>query len=251
MGIAAKTPDLAMLTSANVGAINFNGSTSYIEYTNNAFGNFGSALTISFWIKPEYLSTVFFPVIIGVPTGGSNTGTQFITLRRHDSSAYGFFANFEGSGDSGADFTVLGSSANIVVGQWNHVMFAFNGTTAKTMNVNGVTKSVTAAYNDSTYFYSNTTSDTWLGGSQGTGTNIVNNFKGDLAEIWIDDSYLNVTDSSVISQFKSASNKPVITLPSSKIHFSGDSTTWSNKGSTDMGTQTLNNITTATSSPSD
>ncbi len=81
MGIAAKTPDLAMLTSANVGAINFNGSTSYIEYTNNAFGNFGSALTISFWIKPEYLSTVIFPVIIGVPTGGSNTGTQFITLR--------------------------------------------------------------------------------------------------------------------------------------------------------------------------
>ncbi len=252
MGLATKIADLQLQAGASFIApgVSFNGTTSHIRYANDFVGGFTDQLAISFWCKPIGTPSVNFPVIIGSPDGGGDTGEVFITLRKRDSSVCGFFANFEGAGDSGADFSILDAGINI--GSWNHIMFAFNGTTAKTLSVNGATKTLTATYNTTDYFPSGSTADTWLGGSEtGSGDGVTNEYKGELAEVWVNNSYIDVTNSSVISQFKDSDNKPVKNLPSSQVHLRGNASTWTNLGSKDLGTQTLSNITTAASSPSD
>ena len=248
--------DAGILLAYETKAINFNSSTSLVRYTNDFIGGFG-AFAISFWIKPVYQSSVFFPIIIGSPQGGTGNvggGTGvFIALKRNTSTEYGITFNFQDPADSNQPSSGLNAqidNANITVGAWNHVFFSTNGSNGK-LSVNGTSKTLSIDLQAGSLFTSTTTNDTFLGAAIGTGTSLVDNFKGDLADVWVDDGFLDATSSTEIAKFRTSANKPTGNYPSSQVLLKGDATDWQNTGSKDLGTQTLTNISTATSNPTD
>ena len=58
-------PNITASADPPIAAINFNGSTSFIQYANNFVSGFSSQFAMSFWVKPTYQSSVFFPIFIG------------------------------------------------------------------------------------------------------------------------------------------------------------------------------------------
>ena len=251
--------DAGILLAYETKAINFNSSTSLVRYANDFVGGYGTQFAISFWIKPVYQSSVLFPIIIGSPQGGTgNVGGGagvFIALKRNTSTEYGITFNFQDPSDSDHPNSGLNAqidNANITVGAWNHVFYSFNNTgSLSKLSVNGSTKTLSSTFENTAFFPSGSDNDTFLGAAIGTGTSLVDNFKGDLADVWIDNGFLDATSSTEIAKFRTSLNKPTGTYPSSQVLLKGDATDWQNTGSKDLGTQTLTNISTATSNPTD
>ena len=96
--------------------------------------------------------------------------------------------------------------------------------------------------------------NTILGGHYGIAgppQQAVGYYKGDMAEMWIKNSYLDMTDSENIKLFRNGNGKPVDPPASPSTYFKGTSTTWASSGSIDEGTITRNRITDAGTLPSD
>ena len=228
-----------------VDAIDFNGTTSVIRYANNIFQYIGAEVasphidfthTISFWIKPETLTS--FDTLVSTDAY-STFPSNDIQFRSTGQIQFSYL----GSNNSNSRF-IISSSGSISTGSWQHIMLTWNDTTP-TLYINGAVDShssigngtdITPSASDGTDFgqrYNDT------GGYD---------YDGCLAEFYIDLNHYNNTES-----FRSTAGKPVqVRTPSTNyFYLTGSATTWANQGNGSAGTQTKTDITDCADSPSD
>lgn len=96
------------------------------------------------------------------------------------------------------------------------------------------------------------TDDTIMGGHYGSGTSPqtgVGYYKGDMAELWIKNTYYDMTNSENIKLFRNGNGKPVDPPASPSTYFKGYASSWASSGSLDEGTVTKNLITDASTLP--
>lgn len=287
MGIAAKSVDLSIL-GTKVGrpesldfaftstqsaellylpdAVDFNGSNSEIIYDNNAFrdidldteptGTHTKSMTMSLWIKPTMAPSDLNYLIQIYDTIGEQTELSMIS----DSSSnilIGFSHTYMSTAllrSSTRTRFATGYGA-INNNAWNHLVFSIKidsvsgvETTTGRLRINGSDYNSSISdinTNDSTI---DTTADTQLGRRNDGNFR----FDGCLTELFLDDQFYDLDTTSELRKFYSATGKPVNPPTTNKlVHLTGNSTTWSNKGTTTLGTQTLTNITDCADSPSD
>jgi len=226
-----------------VDAIDFNGTNAQIRYTNNVYRytnppdsdspGTGSTHTISFWLKPETISA--FDCIVSTGTYGSFTSEE---IRLTGTGALQFLYN----GSDNSNIEVIQSNGTISTGSWHHIMLSWTENTPR-LFINGSLDSHTEIGNGAD-LTGQATNDTFFG-TRSTGAS---RYDGCLAEYWHGNRGYEDT-----TKFRSENGKPV-RLPTdvtNYIYLSGSSTTWSNNGTGDLGTQTLSNITDCADSPSD
>jgi hypothetical protein len=287
MSLILKSPDLAVfggrvltgvsslssafdLTAAGflnypVDAIDFNGTSSYVEYPNNLFGGWGwstsgmttgqtKGITLSLWIKPA---------------SGITNDTKYIVSHFKTSTTYGresnsMTVNYDGSGNARFAFSQnQNSSGNVVfvasaygdltLDSWNHILIAIQmnwvaSFTAKMyINDSSITANTTLGELDNNSPDNDGT--TWLGKFDEAVT--VGPYDGCLSELWVTDTYYDLDTESNRRNFISSGGTPVQLPTSPLIYLNGSSSTWTNSGTYSLGTQTLNSITDCADSPSD
>lgn len=257
------------IVEIDVGAINFNGTTSKIEYTNslwrgitdpmNKSGGSGAQGCMSFWLKPVAITSAGSKPIMQI---GSHNGTPSIRLAYNYSSGGvgGMYleADFIGTAnDASASVKYTTAIGSITGNAWNHIAFSFTGGNVTNFFIDGARVSsfgsTGSGADDEPGSFENT-----VFGFDGS---VYGNFC--LAEVFVDLIPRDLADmTDFISKIASPSapttkpspiGKPVkINTTSDHFHLSGDSSTWSNQVSPDiLGTQTLSNITDCATSPSD
>jgi hypothetical protein len=286
MGIAAKSVDLSIL-GTKVGrpesldvsftstqsaellylpdAINFNGSNSHIQYANNLFsdvdldyeatGTHTKAMTMSFWIKPAFSPNQVQYLTHIEDTVGEQTEISFVV----DSSSnitFGFAHSHMSTLALRASDRIRFVTTNAVTNNaWNHVVYSTkvelssgSETWTHRLRINGTDydSSITdEATMDATI---DTTADSYFGRK----TDGTLRYNGCLTEFFLDDQFYDLDTTSELRKFYSATSKPVNPPTANKlVHLTGNATTWTNKGTTALGTQTLSNITDCADSPSD
>jgi hypothetical protein len=261
MSLILKSPDVALLgeNEIDVDAISFNGSSSYIQYTNNFFRDtdlryteVGNAFTLSFWIKPTLTNNGTFR-IIDVRDGTTNQiyqvyiSTNATTDRRIIIQYEDDNSNFIGI-NTGYQATLL----NAV--QWNHVLYSVkqqggaSGDGLHQLYVNDTAVTFTDTDTGDITATPTSTTDSTIGKLQNAGSGY---YQGCLSEVWMKDSYYDLSSEGNRRRFISSNDKPVQLPASPLVYLKGTASTWTNTGSTDLGTQTLNNITDCADSPSD
>tara|TARA_Y100000004_G_scaffold13044_1_gene13917 strand:+ start:4935 stop:5753 length:819 start_codon:yes stop_codon:yes gene_type:complete len=253
-------------SAIDVDAISFNrSSSSKITYANGIFKNalsriepstnHPSSMSISFWIKPETLSGNSSYPIFYHDNGGSDPTIKL--YYKYFSSGMYLEIFFVGSTDTVSYSTGIGS---ITGGAWNHVVFSWyegnmtpliNGATLSFGSSGSTCNNIPDDDDDTVFGYD--------GSSYGT---------FDLAEFIVNQNAYhphmpNTTANKdlryLISQtsrpntptVQPTDGKPVVQdVNDNLVYLSGSHTTWSQKGTTDLGTQTLSNITTAGTKPS-
>lgn len=249
MGIAAKTPDLALLgeNEITVDAIDFNGTSSYIQYSNQGWTydvDPGDDMTISFWVKPDLGANETGAVIT---SGTPGTLRQYIYIQSNASSQVRAFFRFSTNGASDG-ITYASSYGSLTNNSWNHVLFSYqdSGNTLE-VAINDTDQSASNAENGTNNFPTTETANTQMGRSAVS----TNHLDACVTEFWMKNQYYDASVESQRRKFISSNSKPVQLPTSPLVYLTGSSSTWSNTGSTSLGTQTLNNITDCADSPSD
>ena len=266
MSLIMKAPDVAMLSTdpieIDVDAISFNGSSSNIQYTNNFYrdtdmrytddgSTIGNAYTLSFWFKPTITANQS-ERIIDVRSGAVD---QVYSLYLRADGASKAYLNIQYS-DTNSQFmfgrTPLNDST-IVDGAWNHCLYSAKqlGGTGKFEHNFAINDTVlTTTDNDSGDITATpiATTNTSIGKLEGSAGG---HFEGCLSEIWMKDDYYDLSVESNRRKFISSNDKPVELPASPLVYLNGSASNWTNDGSTDLGTQSLNTITNCSNSPSD
>lgn len=252
------------IVELSVDAIEFNGTTSKIEYTdsfwkyidpmNDGGGSPNAEGTVSMWIKPASLASSGSIPIIQV---GSVDGTPSIRISYNRSTDHYFEVEFIGSlnelGYWKKYTTAIGS---LTPDQWNHFAFSFtNG---------GITAFFIDGASVSSFGSNGSGADTDPADTENTLIGYDGSTYGEfcLAEVYIDGEYRvladmidfisKVADPGTPTTKPSPIGKPVnITLGTNSLYLTGSSSTWSNQGLGTLGTQTLTSITDCADSPSD
>jgi hypothetical protein len=239
-----------------VEAINFNGTSSTILYDNNLWRDFSAntpTMTCSFWIKPASENNFFADYIATCPTAGDEDHSIALLKGTGGDGQMGVLFNLE-SGAGVSNGLSVQTNTGITIGSWNHVLFSVNSSAPSSPDlvINGSAVSPTISYNNSTMFGDAATEDSRMGSHDGAGSSQVDFLDGDLAEFFLKNTYYDLSVSSNIELFRTSTGKPTdISTLSPLVYLNGNASTWTNSGSSSLGTQTLTDITTATTSPSD
>jgi hypothetical protein len=117
--------------------------------------------------------------------------------------------------------------------------------------INDTDQSASNSENGSNTFPGTTTADTYLG----TLNNSSNYYDGCLTEFWMKDVYYDVSAESNRRRFISSNSLPVRLPANPRVYLNGEAPpgtpSWNNAGSTDLGAETYNNLSTCADSPSD
>ena len=269
MGIAAKTPDLVMTQAAEktVEAIDFAGTTtSFIQYTNNFFKDLdlrtydndadaaitGNSMTMSFWFKLD--SIVNTSAGVGLINVMSSTTTQRYrvhltvdTTTDPDDIRLVFIYHDDNSNLHAISTT----NGEISLNTWYHVLISVKADVSGTIVLNDTPVTTTAQFAGDVATLPIATTDTFVGTQHSYNPIEPPNLDGQLAEIWMDDKFYDISGAAGRRFFISANGKPVHLPSNPLVYLNGNHTTWTNDGTSDLGTQTLNNITTSSTSPSD
>lgn len=243
-------------TEIDVEAINFNGSSSTILYDNNLWRDFSAntpTMTCSFWIKPVSENNFFADFIATCPTAGDNDHIIALLKGTGGDGQMGVWFNLESGAGSSNGLSVQ-TNTGITIGSWNHVLFSVSSSSPSSPDlvINGSAVSPTISYNNTTMFGDSATEDSRMGSHDGAGSSQVDFLDGDLAEFFLKNTYYDLSQQSNIELFRSSAGKPVdVSALSPLVYLNGNASTWTNSGSSSLGTQTLTDITTASTSPSD
>ena len=255
------------IVEIDVGAIDFNGSSSKIEYTNNFFSLLGGPMNtsggspnaqgfVSFWIKPDAITSAGSKPIMQI---GTHDGTPSIRL------AYNYFsggmfleAEFVGSLDETGTRVLYQTAIGSITGNaWQHIALGITAGNITNFFIDGASVS--------SFGSSGSGADTAPADTENTVFGFDGSAYGNfcLAEVFIDGVYRNslsdlnkfiskVADASSPTTKPSPIGKPV-RLPSDTTHYylTGTASSWANQGTNSLGTQTLSNITDCADSPSD
>lgn len=267
MSLILKTPDLAILTPTvySVDAIDFNGTSSYVEYPNNLFGGWGwstsgmvtseeKGITVSMWVKPASGITNDTREVIRHFKSPTSYGRENNFVRiGYDGSGNARFSFNQNQDVSGNIVFVASQYGDLTTDSWNHVLLAIKmnwvGTFTAKMYINDSSITTSATLGELITNSPDNDGTTWLGKfDEGVAQSF---YDGCLSEVWIDDTYRDLDTVSNRRQFISSTGKPVQLPASPLIYLNGSSSTWTNSGTYALGTQTLNNITDCADSPSD
>jgi len=254
----------------DVGAIDFNGSSSKIEYTNNFFKFLGGPMNtsggspnaqgfVSFWIKPDTITSAGSKPIMQI---GTHDGTPSIRLAYNYSSGGvgGMYleADFIGTADDASASVKYTTTIGSITGNaWNHIALGITAGNITDFFIDGAKVSSSSSSGSGADTAPADTENTVFGYDGSAYGNFC------LAEVYIDEVYRNTLSdlNKFISKVANASTplvkpspagKPV-RLPSDTTHYylTGTASTWANQGTNTLGTQTLSNITDCADSPSD
>lgn len=255
MSLILKSPDLALLgeQEITVDAIDFNGTSSYIQYGGNGWTyevGENNDITVSFWVKPN-IGANEFDMIISSGPATSSTFVQYVAIQSNASSQLRIvIRHISDTGNTSDGVSYNGTYGSINNNAWNHIMYSFDNS-ANNLEV---------AINDSDQSASNTTNGTNTFPVSNTGNPVVgrsqvatNHYTGCLAEFWMDNVLYDASAEAQRRRFISSNSKPVQLPASPQVYLHGSASTWTDDGdaTTSMGSQTLNNITDCADSPSD
>ena len=258
------------IVEIDVGAIDFNGSSSKIEYTNNFFSLLGGPMNtsggspnaqgfVSFWIKPDTITSAGSKPIMQI---GTHDGTPSIRLAYNYSSSgvTGMYleAEFVGSVDEFGTRILYETTIGSITGNaWNHIALGITDGNITPIFIDGASVSSFGSVGSGADTAPADTENTVFGFDGSAYGNFC------LAEVFIDGVYRNsfndlnkfisrTATSSAPLVKPSPAGKPV-RLPSDTTHYylTGTASTWANQGTNTLGTQTLSNITDCADSPSD
>ncbi|GIF64078.1 hypothetical protein Ais01nite_21130 [Asanoa ishikariensis] len=103
-----------------------------VKLPNNIQAGLTNQFTTSFWARPDTL-----PNWVPLLQIGSSTDTFFLLQSATNSGTTGFGATFKAAGVPAQERLTLGAGRDLPLGQWTHVVFTMNGSTAK-IYFNGV-----------------------------------------------------------------------------------------------------------------
>jgi hypothetical protein len=267
MGLATKTADLTMFipNERTVQAINFAGTTtSFVQYTNNFFrdtdmrgASSGKSLTLSFWLKIDSIvSAGSGPQLINVTS--SSTTQRYRVFISIDTSTDPDQLRlvFEYHDDNSNLIVFATPYDSIQLNNWYHILISAKVDTVANIAINDTIQTISPstvadAFPGEITNLPTATDDTFLGTQSSYNVSQPPVLDGQLAEIWMKDRFYDITNSGTRRLFISENGKPVNLPGAPLVYLNGNHSTWTNAGSSDLGTQTLNNITTSSSSPSD
>ena len=269
-------PDEVAPQEVTVDAVDFNGTTSQIRYANSIFRDvnfkFGDSLpqemTISFWCKLNTIGNNTTCHVWNVDdVDNSSSPTQAITTSNSftaDGSGNISWRFFYSTNKTNPNSFFIGfqtGSGHINLGSWQHfiicVQYDSSGKTVLS-RIDGadVLSGITVTNQDmnSSGF---DTADTFIGVDKSYGLLGAPNEFGDtfsdmcLTQFFIQDKFYDINQTTNLRKFYSVNGKPVQTPANPLVLLQGSASTWTNSGSSSLGTQTLSNITDCADSPSD
>jgi len=264
MSLILKSPDLALFgeNEIDVDAISFNGTSSHIQYTNNFFKDtdmryteVGNAFTLSFWIKPVFSTAPNVDNFRIIDVRSGSTLQVYSVLLETDTSAdQRLRIEYHDNNSNILQMNTGFQTGIFTSGSWSHILYSvkqqggLSGDGLHQLYVNDAAVTFTdtdAGDISSTPIATTNTSIGKLEGSAGS------QYNGCLSEVWMKDDYYDLSAESSRRRFISSNDKPVQLPASPLVYLKGTASTWANTGSSDLGTQTLNNITDCADSPSD
>ena len=255
MSLILKTPDLALLgdNEIDVDAINFNGTSGYIQYSGQGWTSEvgeNNDITVSFWVKPN-IGANEFDMIISSGAGTSSTFGQYVAIQSNASSQLRIVIRHISDTTNTSDgVSYNGTYGSINNNAWNHIIYSFdNSANNLEVAINDSDQSASNATNGTNTFPVLQTANPVVGRSQV----ISNHYTGCLAEFWMDNRLFDASVESNRRKFISDNSKPVRLPGSPLVYLHGSASTWTDDGDNflSMGSQTLNNITDCADSPSD
>jgi hypothetical protein len=256
MSLIIKSPDLALFGEQEIavpGGLDFQGTSSpasYYRYADNWVKDLTSTsdITVSFWIKPDLVANEATYLI---EAGAGGTTRQYIRVEANASTQLRISIRHTTNGGSDG-ITYASSYGSINNNAWNHVLYSFDYSANNLeVAINDTDQSASNAENGLNTFPGTTTADTYLG----TLNNNSNYYDGCLTEFWMKDVYYDVSAESNRRRFISSNSLPVQLPAAPRVYLNGEGPTgspgWNNAGSTDLGVETYNNVSTCADSPSD
>lgn len=229
--------------SAN--AVNFSGSSNYLSHGSALTGSaVGKAFTYSIHFK-DWAAVTSDSRLFNLRIDGNN----FFTIYDDGTNlrVYSIYAGVVG-------LNVVAPSL-LSIANWTHLIMSMDVTNASNRHIYVDDSPISPTYST----YSNRSIRLDGLPNVGSGYGNVDLFSGDMAEVWFDDQYLDISDSAVRRLFTDGSGKPVDLLADGSgptgsaplVFLSGETANWhTNKGAgggfTENGT-----LTTASTSPSD
>ena len=272
MSLIMKSPDVAIIGGApgegdeiSVDAIAFNGTSSYIQYTNNFFRDtdlryteVNNGFTLSLWVKPSTgLANNSVFRIIDVRSGSTNQ-IYSVLFKTNAAGARQIEILYEDDNSNFLQVTTGYGPSLLTLGSWNHILYSVkqqggaSGDGFHHMFVNDALLTNGSFGNDSDAgditATPTTTTNSTIGKLETSGSGY---YDGCLSEVWLGDGYYDLSVESNRRKFISSNDKPVQLPASPLVYLKGTASTWANTGSSDLGTQTLNSITDCADSPSD
>lgn len=255
MSLILKSPDLALLGAQEitVNSAEFSKTTSsqrgFVNYQDNWVKDLSSTsdMTVSFWVYTAYSGALQYII----DSGGLGTTRQFIRLERSSGNTRLFIRHTSNGASDG--ITYASAYGKINLSSWNHVVYSFDYSTNNLeVAINDVDLSASNAENGVNTFPGTTTADTNVGIlDTGDPTTSGNHLFGCLTEFWMKDEYYDVSVESNRRKFISSNGKPVQLPASPLVYLTGNSSTWTNNGTSNLGTQTIDSISDCATSPSD
>jgi hypothetical protein len=263
-------------TAYSTTGINFSlSNNSFIEYplmwSNGISNSSTNAVAVSFWIKPATVASGELGQVImsTVPMQGDATD-NYIKINSKDTGGSSIDVNFGAFDNAGspegvrAISTGATSDESILTGQWNHVAFSISRNADTSISscyvVNGQNISeFYVTYTSDNWFFDDTTThdentNFILGGRDrdaSDGGAKDQNLNGDLADMWMDNNFVDFTSAATLATFRHPTGKPVQAPSGSRVYLRGNASTWANSGDGSIGTGVFSDITTSSTAPSD
>jgi len=175
-----------------LGGAQLNGSDEYFTVSDHGDFDMTSAISISFWIKPDSL-TSWDRIIDKESNDGSNNNGFLVAIVNNSI----LFRVNENEGNPSQDSQHEGS-IDLVVGEWHHVVCTFDSSTLK-IYVNNVIDT-TQAYSDAIVANS---ADLYIGRYSVAASNM---FDGSIKEVAIWNTALDATNIAAIYSYKTSQN---------------------------------------------
>jgi len=174
--------------------VDLNGST-YLDRSTPLRAD-GGNFTMSLWFKKDSSSNG--GALVHQAMNGQYGAYPAFYLQQNSSEATGFDLNTWSGSILMAKSTDTNSTDD---GQWNHWVGSWNGTSAY-VYLNGVSQGPSKT--SGTIPWTTGRIDTRIGGSS-----VYSNYNGSMAELFIDDSYIDLSQASNRAKFYDSDNKPV------------------------------------------
>lgn len=227
-----------------VNAVNFNGTSTYLTRGADLTGNVdGKAGTISVWLKDADITATQYIL--------ANTG-EFLLV-----NILASLVQIVGKNTGGSAILDLRTSASSISNDtWFHLLASWDLANAanKYVYITDVDRTNSLTHTNDTIDY---TRADWSVGENTGGTGV--KFSGDMAELWFDDQFIDLSTEANRRKFIDAGGKPVDlgadgstpTGSAPLIFQSGDTDSWHTNLGTGEGFTENGALTTASTSPSD